>query len=134
MNVYKDKLVRVLLIIFTLFIFYSIPLFIFNGTQKKLLNLEIKEDLNQLSMWAELYNNRYKTYQGMENNEEIKKIIDELNSLQTDCQLIISKRGDKFCAKAKMFDKKIKNWCVDSARYSGSIINNCDYDKEIRCE
>ncbi len=134
MNVLKDKMVRFLLIVFIFLVFYSIPLLIFKDMQKKIINLEIKEDLNQLSMWAQFYNNKYRTYQGIENNEEVKKLVDRLNSLQADCQLVISERGDRFCAKTKVFDKKIKNWCVDSFKYSGPTVNNCDYGKEIKCE
>jgi len=106
MNVLKDKMVRFLLIVFIVLVFYSIPLLIFKDMQKKIINLEIKEDLNQLSIWAQLYNNKYRTYQGIENNEEVKKLVDRLNSLQADCQLVISERGDRFALKPKCLTKR----------------------------
>jgi len=134
MDIPRKKVVKYLLFVFVFLAFYSIPLLIFKDLQKKLLNLEIREDLNQLGMWAEFYKDKYGTYKGMEKEMEIDGLVRTLNYLDADCQLIINKKGSKFCAKARVFDKKISSWCVDSTKYSGSIINNCDYEKEIKCE
>ncbi|MFA5232144.1 MAG: hypothetical protein WC410_00455 [Candidatus Paceibacterota bacterium] len=134
MDVFREKLARYLVFVSIFLVFFSIPLIIFKNLQKTLVNLEIREDLEQLAMWAEFYKDQYGTYKGMEKELEIDKLVKTLNYLDAECLLIIGSKGNKFCARARVFDKEIKNWCVDSAKYSGSIINNCDYGKEIKCQ
>ncbi len=134
MDVSRQKLFNFLILAFVFLFFFSIPLIIFKNLQKTLLNLEIREDLEELGMWAEFYKDKYGTYEGMEKEMEIDRLAKTLDYLNADFFLIIESRGRKFCAKAKIFDKEIKNWCVDSTKYAGSIINNCDYEKGIKCE
>jgi len=134
MDLFRQNILKYIVFVSVFLVFFSIPLIIFKNLQKTLLNLEIREDLEEMGMWAEFYKDKYGTYKGMEKELEIDGLVRTLNYLDADCSLIVSKKGSKFCAKAKVFDEEIKSWCVDSTKYSGTIINNCDYEKEIKCE
>lgn len=134
MDIFREKLARYLVFVSIFLVFFSIPLIIFKNLQKTLVNLEIREDLEQLAMWAEFYKDKYGTYKGMEKELEIDKLVKTLDYLDAECLLIIESKGNKFCARARVFDKETSNWCVDSTKYSGSIINNCDYGKQIKCQ
>jgi len=128
----KQDYFKILACLSVFFIFFFIPVCVFRSMEMKVENMQTKENLNQLKMWAEVYRIKNRGYEGMENNYEVSTIVKTLNYMGKDCELILA--HDSFCAKAKKTDEKTKMWCVDNTGYSGPEINNCDYDKEIRCK
>jgi hypothetical protein len=128
----KKDYLKCLAAISVFFIFFFIPILFFRNMQLKIENMQVRENLNQLTMWAQVYKVKNKSFKGMENNYEISKIVKTLSYMGKDCILILD--NDSFCVKAKVTDEKTRRWCVDSIGYAGPKFNNCDYDKQIKCE
>jgi hypothetical protein len=128
----RNDYLKILASLSVFFIFFFIPVLFFKNMEMKVQNMQVKENLNQLKIWAEVYRLRNKSYKGMENNYEVSTIIKTLNYMGKDCKLVLD--YNVYCVKAKKTDEKTKMWCVDSTGYAGQKINNCDYDKQIRCE
>jgi hypothetical protein len=117
------------------FIFFFIPILFFRQIKINVENMEIKEGLNNIRLWSDVYKAKNGNYKGIENDPEIKRIMLFINYMGNDCKLFSNDSGNNFCVKAKI--KNIimsRNWCVDNTGYSGLKINNCDLGKEIKCE
>jgi len=112
------------------FIFFFIPLVIFKQIENNINDMQAKQGLENLKAWAKVYKIKKNSFEGMENDYEISRIVKTLNYMNRDCKLILN--NNNFCAKAVLSGSK--NWCVDNNEYSGNKINNCDYGKKIRCE
>lgn len=128
----KKDYLKILACISVFFIFFFIPIAIFKKTEASINNIEVKSGLERIRMLSEVYKIKHGTFKGMEKDADISKIVSTLNYLGRDCHLILD--INDFCAKAKLSDFKIKNWCVDNNNYSGEIINNCNYGKGFKCQ
>ncbi len=128
----RNHFIKILAGISVFFIFFFIPIAIFKKIEMNIIDMEVKSNLNNLNGWAKIYKINHGSFEGMENSYEISKIVKTLNYMGKECELILN--NNVFCAKAKIFDLKLKNWCVDNNDYSGPKINNCDYGKKIQCQ
>jgi hypothetical protein len=128
----KKDYLKILACFSVFFIFFFIPILFFRSMELKVENMQVKENLNQVKMWAEVYKIKNKTFKGIEDDYEISMIVRTLSYMGKDCKLISN--NNAFCVKAKVTDQKTKMWCVDNTGYAGPETNNCDYGKQIKCE
>jgi hypothetical protein len=126
----RERLFKALAVLVMFLISFSAPIFVVSIIQSNAKDVRIKSNIKQIDLWAEVYQIQNESYLEMDNNEEMKRIILDINLSGGDGHIYINKNGSSFCATSKLRNKK-SSWCVDSAGYSG--VGNCSQDK-VKCQ
>jgi hypothetical protein len=97
----------------------SLPLYVSYKTQQNAKVMRVKMDMNQLRNWAEVYKVENESYTGLGDNKEIKRVFEDIKSMDGTALIFVSDDGTKFCCRTDFSNRKLGNWCVDDSGYIG---------------
>jgi len=117
--IYK-KIFKVAAVLIVFIVSFSIPIFIVNNIKDNAKSLMIKTEINQVKLWAEVYGLQNGTYEGMENNQEINKIMLYIKYLGANSEILIKDDNKGYCINGGLKNKE--NWCVDYTGFVGEGI------------
>ncbi len=81
-------------------------------------NSVILTDMSSLKNWAEIYELRAGTYEGLGDDMDVQRVLGDIKAQGGDC--VLYENSKNYCAKASFKEIKKKDWCIDSFGYSGS--------------
>ncbi len=94
--------------------FFSIPVLTINQFQKVDNENKIKNILKQIETWGQIYKIRNGSFQGFENDVEIRMLkIDLIATTGGDMNIFFSKDYNHFCIKA--VSNKSNTYCIDTS-------------------
>lgn len=93
------------------------PVIIWKIMVKGAHNSVVMTEMGALKNWAEVYELKNGSYEGLEINEDVKKVISYIEEQGGSCS-VFENRQD-YCAVAT-FNGGGKQWCIDSNGYDGS--------------
>jgi len=125
------KLFRALAVLVVFFVSLSVPLYISYKTQERAKEIRIKMDMSQLKNWAEIYEIKNGSYIGLENDLEVKKVFEDIESMGGVPNIFVSNDANEYCCQTE-FKKKLGVWCLDSSSYLGRD-GGCNVNN-ISCE
>jgi hypothetical protein len=113
------KFFRALAILVVFFSSLSVPLYLSYKAQEKAKEMRIIMDMGQLKNWAMVYSIKNGDYADFENSSEIKRVFDDIKSMDGDANIIVSSDSQRYCSQVNFINKKLGTWCVDFSGYVG---------------
>jgi hypothetical protein len=80
-------------------------------------NSVILTDMGNLKNWAEIYELKNGTYAGLGEDADIRRMISDIKAQGGNC--VLSENSKDYCARTVFKEIKERDWCIDSAGYSG---------------
>ncbi len=117
-----ERVFRASAILVVFLISFSIPVGISFAVQEDARNMRIKMDMEQLRNWGEVYHLENKSYRGMENDDNIKKVFADIKEMKGATSIFVGKDHNSYCVKA-IFRKG--SWCVDNTGHAGKDDGVC---------
>lgn len=111
--------------------FFSIPVLTINQIKKVDNENKVKNDFKQIEAWAQIYKIQNGTFEGFENDIEIRMIkIDLIATTGEEMQMFFDDNYNSFCVKART--NKDNVYCIDDSGYMGKDASGC-YQGSGRC-
>jgi hypothetical protein len=126
------KFFKALAVLVVFFSSFSVPMYLSYKAQEKAKEVRVKMDMSQLKNWAMVYELENSNYAGFENNSEIKRVFNDIESMNGTAYIFISDDFKKYCYQTNFSNKKLGTWCVDYSGYVGKK-GNCKQNN-ISCE
>lgn len=124
------KIFKALAALFVFLASFSVPVLICRSVEEDARNARIRMDMGQIRNWAEVYELKNKTYEGLGDNPELKRSFNDIGSMGGSVSVFVGEQHDSYCA--RVFFRK-GSFCVDSSGYAGkdrgicsSAMTNCD--------
>jgi len=109
------KIILKFLAIFVVFtVSLCLPLYVSYKTQQNAKVMRIKMDMNQLRNWAEVYRIENNNYIGLENDVEIKRVFEDIKTMDGLTVIFVSTDGKSFCCRTNFSNTRLGSWCVDN--------------------
>ena len=125
-----QKIFKAIAALFVFLISFSIPILICRSVEEDARNARIRMDMGQIRNWAEVYELENKTYEGLENDRELKRSFEDIGSMGGAVSVFVGEQHDSYCA--RVFFRK-GSFCVDSSGYAGKDKGNCSSSR-ARCD
>lgn len=108
------SLLKVLAVLVVFAASLCLPLYVSYKTQQNAKIMRIKMDMNQLRNWAEVYKIENSSYTGLENNVEIKRVFEDIKTMEGVAAIFVSADGKSFCCRTNFSNSRLGSWCIDN--------------------
>lgn len=109
-----QKFFKALSVLVVFLVFLSIPIIIGFRLDQQARDMRIKMDMGQLKNWAEVYRLTNKSYEGFENDPDLARFFDDIESMGGEVDIFIGENNDSYCA--RVFFRKC-SYCIDNSGY-----------------
>jgi len=116
---------RTVSVLVVFFVSFSIPLMIWKAVERNAKDARLMMEMGTAKNWAELYRIKNDDYQSFDSDIEMRKVLDDIESMDAEGLIIVSDSGEEYCFETSFRDKKTKPWCVDSTGYLGEGMGLC---------
>jgi hypothetical protein len=96
-----------------------VPLYLSYKTQQNAKVMRVRMDMNQLKNWTKIYELENSNYFGLEDDEEIKRVFEDIKSMGGLSVIFVSNDYTSFCCRTNFSNTRLKNWCIDSLGHVG---------------
>lgn len=109
-----QKLFKALAVLVVFLVFLSIPIIVGFRLEQQARDMRIKMDMGQLKNWAEVYRLTNKSYEGFENDPDLARFFDDIESMGGEVEIFIGENNDSYCARVFFSNS---SFCIDDSGY-----------------